>query len=173
MWPDSPTTTLASSCSRGRPDHRPGSWKTAPNRAGATFFVEPAQVEGTLRAGFEVGRRVVGALARATYMMFMVAEVHPFSDGNGRVSRLMMNGELVATGEVRIIIPIVYRNNYIAALRGVSHNANHAGLHATLDLARRYTARIDFLSRATAEADLARTNALVDPNVADAYGIRW
>ena len=156
----------------GRPDHRPGSWKTAPNRAGATFFVQPAQVEGTLRAGFEVGRRVVGALARATYMTFMVAEVHPFAGGNGRVSRLMMNGELVATGEVRIIIPTVYRNNYLAALRTVSHNANHAGLYATLEFARRYTARVDFSSRAAAEADLARTSALLDANVADANGIR-
>jgi Fic family protein len=156
----------------GRPEQGPGTWKTRPNRAGATVFVQPPHVEGTLRAGFEVGRRVIGALARATYMMFLVTEVHPFADGNGRVSRLLMNSELVAAGEVRIIIPTVYRNNYLAALRGVSHDANHAGLYATLEFARRYTARIDFSRRESAEADLSRTNALLDPNVADANGIR-
>ncbi len=77
-------------------------------------------------------------------MMFLVSEVHPFADGNGRVARLMMNSELVARAEVRITIPTVYRNNYLAALRGVTHTRNFAGLAATLDFARRYTARSDF-----------------------------
>ena len=29
-------------------------------------------------------------------MMFLVSEVHPFVDGNGRIARIMMNAELVA-----------------------------------------------------------------------------
>jgi Fic family protein len=41
--------------------------------------------------------------------MFLVAEVHPFSDGNGRLSRIMMNPELVAAGEQRIVVPTIYR----------------------------------------------------------------
>jgi len=104
--------------------------------------------------------------------MFLVNEVHPFADGNGRVARLMMNSELVAQGEVRIIIPTVYRNNYLAALNGASHNGKFAGLTATLDFARRYTARIDFSDRTTAEADLGRTNALISSTEADESGIR-
>jgi hypothetical protein len=36
----------------------------------------------------------------------------------------------------------------------------------------RYAARIDFTSRATAEADFARTNALRDANEADLAGVR-
>jgi Fic family protein len=43
--------------------------------------------------------------------MFLVAEVHAFSDGNGRLSRAMMNAELVSAGEQRIIVPPVYRAN--------------------------------------------------------------
>ena len=35
-------------------------------------------------------------------MMFLVSEVHPFADGNGRAARIMMNAELVAAGEVVI-----------------------------------------------------------------------
>jgi Fic family protein len=104
--------------------------------------------------------------------MFLVSEVHPFADGNGRVARLMMNSELVAKGEVRVIIPTIYRNNYLAALRGVTHNGTFASLAATLDFARRYTARIDFSNRTTAEAQLERTNALTSPTDADETGIR-
>ncbi len=156
----------------GRPEARPGQFKVAPNRAGSTYFVAPGLVESTLRAGFEVGAGLVSPFARAVYMMFLVSEVHPFADGNGRVARLMMNSELVARGEVRIIIPTIYRNNYLAALRGVTHNGTFASLYATLDFARRYTARIDFSDRTTAEAELERTNALMAPNEADEAGIR-
>jgi Fic family protein len=38
-----------------------------------------------------------------------MAEVHPLTDGNRRVARLMMNAELVAGGQTRIFIPSVYR----------------------------------------------------------------
>ncbi len=53
---------------------------------------------------------------RAIFMMFLVSEVHPFADGNGRVARVMMNAELAAAQQVRVLIPIVYRSNYISAL---------------------------------------------------------
>jgi hypothetical protein len=33
---------------------------------------------------------------RAAFMLFLISEVHPFIDGNGRVARVMMNAELVA-----------------------------------------------------------------------------
>jgi Fic family protein len=32
-------------------------------------------------------------------MMFLVSEVHPFTDGNGRVGRVLMNAESTAAGE--------------------------------------------------------------------------
>lgn len=51
------------------------------------------------------------------YMMFLVSEVHPFLDGNGRIARVMMNAELSAKGLSRIIIPTVYREDYMGALR--------------------------------------------------------
>jgi Fic family protein len=53
-------------------------------------------------------------------MMFLVSEVHPFVDGNGRLARIMMNSELVAQDEQRIVIPTVFRNNYISALKALS-----------------------------------------------------
>lgn len=156
----------------GRPEMRPGAFKTRANRAGATLFVAPEAVEGTLRAGFEAGASLIDPFARAAFLMFLVAEVHPFADGNGRVARVLMNAELVSAGEVRIIIPTVYRNNYLAALKAATHNAGFAQLVSVLRFAQRYTARIDFSTRALAEGDLERTNAFRDPNEADDYGIR-
>jgi len=105
-------------------------------------------------------------------MMFLVAEVHPFADGNGRSARLAMNAELVTAHEVRIIIPTVYRNNYLAALKGATHNGSYAALVAMLRFAQRYTARIDFTSRETAEPDLSRTHALLDSTDAEDNGVR-
>ena len=70
------------------------------------------------------------------------------------------------------LIPIVYRRNYLAALKVATHNGHFAALTSTLAFARRYTAQVDFTSRQTAEADLVRTNALRDANEAEQAGIR-
>lgn len=156
----------------GRPEMRPGQFKLRPNRAGGTLFVHPDLVDGTLRIGWETARDIVDPFARAVYMMFVVSEVHPFADGNGRIARVMMNAELVRGGEVRIIIPTVYRNNYVSALKGASHNAGYDALTAVLRFARQWTAGIDYSSRAAAERDLARTNALRDPGEAEGAGVR-
>jgi hypothetical protein len=156
----------------GRPEKRPGQFKTRSNRAGGTLFVAPDLAAETLRRAFDAGVQLLDPLARAAFISFVVAEVHPFDDGNGRISRLMMNAELSAHGEGRILIPTVYRNNYLAGLRGASHNDNFASFIAILRFAQRYAARIDFSDRKTAEADLARTNAFRDSTEADEVGIR-
>jgi len=49
--------------------------------------------------------------------MFLVSEVHPFLDGNGRIARVMMNAELTKDGQTKIIIPTVYRDDYVGVLR--------------------------------------------------------
>ncbi|MGD0019963.1 MAG: Fic family protein [Candidatus Limnocylindrales bacterium] len=155
-----------------RPEANPGRFKDRANQVGSTLFVAPDLVEATLRAGFDAGRALVDPFARAVFLMFLVAEVHPFTDGNGRIARVMMNAELAAAGQVRIIVPTVYRLNYLAALKGATHNNAFGPLTATLRFVQRYTARLDLSDRASAERDLARTNALRDPNEADDYGVR-
>ena len=156
----------------GRPDKRPGSFKDRPNRAGGLLFVAPDQVEGTLARGFEFYRSLEAPFARAAFMMFMIAEVHPFVDGNGRTARIMMNAELVSAGEIRIIIPTVCRNNYLAALRALSHNGVANPIIRMLDFAQRYTGMIPFDSYEEANNVLTRTNAFMDSNEADNAGKR-
>jgi Fic/DOC family len=67
---------------------RPGVFKEAANRAGDSLFVLPGLAAGTLRAGWEGLAALDTAFERAVYMMFLVSEVHPFDDGNGRVARV-------------------------------------------------------------------------------------
>jgi fido (protein-threonine AMPylation protein) len=156
----------------GRPDKMPGRFKTDPNRAGSTLFVAPDLVRGTLAKGFEIYRGLTSPLHRAIFMMFVVSEVHPFADGNGRAARIMMNAELVAAGENRIIVPTVYRNNYLSALKALSQNKITGPLLRAMDFAQKYTAAIDFADLDRARAILDRTHAFTDPNEAEAAGIR-
>ena len=156
----------------GRADKGPGRFKVDPNRAGSTMFVAPDLVEGTLAKGFEIYRGLTSPLHRAIFMMFLISEVHPFADGNGRAARIMMNAELVAAGENRIIVPTVYRNNYLMALKALSQNGVTGALVRVMDFAQRYTAAIDFSELDRARSILDRTHAFADPNEAEATGIR-
>ena len=156
----------------GRPDKQPGVFKQEANRVGNVQFVTPALVEGTLREGFRFHRRLAYPFARAVFQMFLISEVHPFNDGNGRVARVVMNAELVAASEQRIIIPQVYRNNYLMALRALTVSGRADALIRTLDFAQCYTAAIDFTDFDKARATLEQTNAFTDPVEADAAGVR-
>lgn len=104
----------------GRPRYEPGIFKSKNNRAGNTEFVDYQLVKGTLSSGFKYYAALKDPFARAIYMMFMVSEVHPFNDGNGRIARIMMNAELVSADQTRIIVPTVFREDYILALRKLS-----------------------------------------------------
>jgi hypothetical protein len=154
-----------------RPDKKPGRFKEIPNRVGPRQFVLPDLVEGTLARGFELYRSLAGAFERATFMMYLVAETHPFDDGNGRIARLMMNAEFAAVGEQRILIPIVYRNNYLSALRALSNDKHATPLVRVFDFAQRYARMIPWDSFARARFVMEGTHAFVKPDQADEDGV--
>ena len=108
----------------GRPQLEPGIFKSKNNRAGNTEFVDCRLVKGTLNYGFKYYAALRDPFARAIFMMFMISEVHPFNDGNGRISRIMMNAELVKAEQTRIIVPTVFREDYILALRKLTRQKN-------------------------------------------------
>jgi Fic family protein len=97
-------------------------------------------------------------------MMFLIAEVHPFADGNGRIARVMLNAELVRGDRVRIIIPTVYREDYLLALRALTRQGNADPYIRMLDRAQDFTARIDFNNYERALAHLRAANAFLDPH---------
>lgn len=107
-----------------RKDKNPGQFKDKNNRAGETHFVDFKLVRGTLIKGFEFYQSLANPFAKAAYMMFLISEIHPFLDGNGRIARVMMNAELVKEGQSKIIIPTVYREDYMGALRKLTRQSN-------------------------------------------------
>ncbi len=145
-----------------RPDKNPGVFKTKSNRAGNTVFVEPELAPGTLEKGFEFLQGLGKPLQRAIFMMFLVSEVHPFVDGNGRAARIMMNAELVAGGQERLIIPTAYRVDYLGGLKSLSQTGNPTPVIRMLDHAQRYTHAIDWSDINTAQAMLAETGAFTE-----------
>jgi len=100
-----------------RKSKNPGQFKDKNNRAGETHFVDHNLVKGTLIKGFDFYQVLKHPLAKAAYIMFLVSEVHPFLDGNGRLARVMMNAELTKAKQSKIIIPTVFRDDYLLALR--------------------------------------------------------
>ena len=148
----------------GRPDRRPGFFKEAVNRAGDSVFVLPGLVAGTLGAGWERLPDLDTAFERAVYMMFLVSEVHPFDDGNGRPARVMMNAELVAGMQSRVIVPTVSRDDYLGGLRRMTRRDDPSVLIKTLRHAHDYTAQIDFSDLKRATETLQATNAFREPD---------
>jgi hypothetical protein len=147
-----------------RPEKLPGEFKLEPNRAGQTHFVVPELARGTLRKGFEMRAAVEPGLARAIFTMFVVAEVHPFVDGNGRVARIMMNAELTSGGLCRIIVPTVLRDDYLLALRALSRSDDADPLVKFMDFAQRFSAEIPLSSYETATAVLTECGAFNEPD---------
>jgi hypothetical protein len=148
-----------------RPEAVPGGFKTDVNRAGDTTFVHPDYVRGTLHKGWELCRDLTAGLPRAVFMAFLVSDVHPFVDGNGRVCRMMMNAELVAAGQSTIIIPTVYREDYLLALRALTRRNRPTPLVQALTRAQRFSHR-DFSSYPAALADLTRHDWFREPDEA-------
>lgn len=103
-----------------RPEARPGQLKREVNYAGSTEFVLPEHVRGTLSEGSRIALTVPEGLARAVFYAFLVSEVHPFDDGNGRLSRLTMNAELSRVGSSRLIIPTLFHPQYIDCQRALT-----------------------------------------------------
>jgi Fic family protein len=147
----------------GRPDKRPGRFKEKPNMAGMTRFVEPGLVRGTLRQGFEFYRGLEQPFARALAMMFLVAEVHPFDDGNGRIARAMMNAELVSRGQARVIIPSVFRGEYLSGLRRMTNESDPGAFIKQMRYVQEFVAGIDFSDKDRAIESMRSCNAFARP----------
>jgi hypothetical protein len=154
-----------------RPDKAPGEWKQRANRAGGTSFVAPDLVRGTLREAWRFYETLSPGFPRAVFAMFAVSEVHPFADGNGRVSRALLNAELSAVDQCRVVVPLCFRADYLGALRAMSRQANPEPLLRMTDRAQRWSSLVDWSSMPRATAQLEACNALVAPDEAEERGL--
>ena len=148
----------------GRPEKSPGAFKTKQNRAGDTVFVAPEFVLGTLNQGFALMSSLDDPIARAIYMMFLVSEVHPFDDGNGRIARIMMNAELEHGGSSKIIIPTVYRDDYMLALRRLTRQGDPNVFVRMMDRAAEFSHWLDPADWDGMDTQLQKSNAYKEPD---------
>ncbi|HEY6644134.1 Fic family protein [Povalibacter sp.] len=145
-----------------RKEKSPGEFKLEANRAGQTVFVHPQMVVGTLIKAFEIIMSAATPANRAALASFVVSEVHPFDDGNGRTARVAMNHFLSNAGLTRIIVPTVYRDDYISALKAMT-NENPVPLPRMLARAARFSRWLDMSATTKCFAALAQSNAMERP----------
>lgn len=142
-----------------RPEVGPGEFKLRANRAGNTEFVAPELVRGTLIEGSRLLSSVPAGTARALLAMFLVAEVHPFNDGNGRLARLVMNAELASADGCRIIVPTLFREEYLDCLRSLTRNGEPAGFVKAMTHIQEWTSRFDYEDLDAVIGDMRNCNA--------------
>lgn len=108
-------------------------------------------------------------LARAVFMMFLIADVHPFVDGNGRIGRIMMNAELASVNFSTIIIPNVYREDYLLALRALTRRHRPSPLIDMLVRAQKVS-HLEFSPYPKILKELQRKNWFREPDEAHLVG---
>ena len=148
-----------------RIDKQPGRFKTVNNRAGNTEFVDFRLVRGTLKRGLEYYNVLKNPFARAAYIMFLISEVHPFMDGNGRIARVMMNAELVNANQCKIIIPTVYREDYLLTLKNLTNNKAPAPYVEMLYKAQAFSANLHYENYDKLYDYLKTHNAFYEPSL--------
>ena len=153
-----------------RPDKNPGMFKMQNNHAGDSHFVDYTVVRGTLMKGYEYYQSLESAFAKALFMLFMISEVHPFNDGNGRISRIMMNAELVHADQSKIIIPTVFREDYLNGLRRLTRRGDPSVLIKALSRVRLFSVNIVGDDFEKTRKYLEQTNAFKD---GDEYILRF
>lgn len=133
-------------------------------RTDAPGFVAPKLIRGTLIKGFNLYRELQEPFARAAFMLFLVRESHPFDEGSGRLARVMMNAELSAAGEMRILIPPVYAGDYWLAQRALSRDSDPEPYVRVLLRSHAFSTAIDFSYYDAALRQLEESNALMQPD---------
>lgn len=145
-----------------RADKNPGSFKHINNYAGQTEFVDSSLVRGTLIKSFDFYQALKHPFAKAAYIMFVISEIHPFLDGNGRVARVMMNAELTKAMQSKIIIPTVYREDYLGALRKLTRQSDPKPYIRMLARTHEFSATIVSEDMDKMQALLEQSNAFLE-----------
>lgn len=105
---------------------RVGIYKREPNHVVTSknkkhYYAEPAAVPGLMTELVDWHNAAERAddfhpLVRAAVLHHEFVAIHPFDDGNGRVTRLMMNFSLMRAGYPLVVVPVDDRLDYYRAL---------------------------------------------------------
>lgn len=102
----------------------PGQYKETPNHVqltnGKIFkYAEPVEVPAKMQELLDwyQSESELHPIAKAAQFHYKFVLIHPFDDGNGRISRLLLNYHLLRSGYAPIIIKSSDKKNYLFALR--------------------------------------------------------
>jgi len=84
----------------------------------------------------------------------------------GRDARVMMNAELVKQGQTKIIIPTVYRDDYVGALRRLTRQNDPSAFIRMMERAWEFSATIYGEAMDAMEKHLGLSNAFKEHNQA-------
>jgi hypothetical protein len=146
-----------------RKDKTPGLFKDKNNYTDNTAFVDYQLVRGTLLKGYEFYKVLDHPFAKAIFLKFLVSDVHPFLDGNGRIARVMMNAELVTAGQSKIIIPTVFREDYTGSLRRLTRQTDSDTYIRVMTKAHEFSENVYGKDRDKMEAYLRSCDAFLEP----------
>ena len=118
-WSDA----ITSSGQATRREIKVGEYKEQPNhvvlKSGEIFrYAEPHEVPAKMNELLQWYNNSQDAhpLITAAFLHYKFVLIHPFDDGNGRVSRLLMNYHLMKNGYPPIIVKSADKKNYLYAL---------------------------------------------------------
>ncbi|MDX2063710.1 MAG: Fic family protein [Bacteroidia bacterium] len=102
----------------------PGRYKQAPNHVRTPtgeihYYAAPEDVQPRMNELFEwlaSGSATLHPVERAALFHYRFVAIHPFDDGNGRMSRILMNLLLMRAGFVPAVVTKAQRPSYIEAL---------------------------------------------------------
>jgi hypothetical protein len=143
-------------------DKEPGHFKSKNRTVGKTHFVDADNVKGTLTESFEFYSKLKHPFARAIYLMFVISEVHPYLDANGRMARIMMNAELVKGGQTKIMIPAVYSDDYIGSLQVLTKHGVPEPYIEVMQKAQQFCATVYGEDFAGMQQHLEKSNAFLE-----------
>ncbi|MDO9318506.1 MAG: Fic family protein [Gammaproteobacteria bacterium] len=84
----------------------------------------PELVRDAMPVLFELLAEEPEPAVRVVLGHFLFVYIHPYSDGNGRIGRLLMNTMMAAGGYPWLVIPVEEREAYMAALEAASVERN-------------------------------------------------
>lgn len=147
-----------------RDDQPAGRFRQPGEQTDITRFIAAENIRPTLLRGYDLYRELQEPFTRAAFMLFLVRECHPFESGSGRIARVMMNAELSAAEQMRILIPPVYCGDYWLALRALTRQNDPEPFVRMLVRAHAFSAAIDFSSYQAALKQLEDSNAFMRPD---------
>ena len=108
---------------------------------------------------------IIGLFAGMVFVPAISAEHfgHPFTDGNGRTCRIILNRELLSAGFYSIIIPTVFREDYLMSLRALSRKGRPSPIVRMVLRALKFSS-LDFSNYQSVKKEIIKRNWFLEPD---------